>query len=50
MQVLQKSKLGQALTYTLKQWGRLAHCLEDGEVELSKHIAENSMRPWEIVG
>lgn len=48
MRTLPKSKLGEALTYTLKQWDRLARCLEDGEVELSNNIAENSMRPWAL--
>lgn len=48
MQVLPKSKLGEALTYTLNQWEKLARCLEDGEVELSNNIAENSMRPWAL--
>ena len=43
---LPRSKLGEALTYTLKQWEKLARCVEDGEVELSNNIAENSMRPW----
>ena len=48
MRVLPKSKLGEALTYTINQWDRLARCLEDGEVELSNNIAENSMRPWAL--
>jgi transposase len=48
MRVLPKSKLGEALTYTINQWERLARCLEDGEVELSNNIAENSMRPWAL--
>lgn len=48
MRVLPKSKLGEALTYTINQWERLARCLENGEVELSNNIAENSMRPWAI--
>ena len=45
---LPRSKLGEALTYTLKQWEKLARCVEDGEVELSKNLAENSMRPWAL--
>lgn len=45
---LPRSKLGEALTYTLKQWEKLARCVEDGEVELSNNIAENSMRPWAL--
>ncbi len=45
---LPRSKLGEALTYTLKQWEKLARCVEDGEVELSNNLAENSMRPWAL--
>jgi len=47
-QVLPKSKLGEALTYTINQWDRLARCFDDGEVELSNNLAENSMRPWAL--
>ncbi len=46
--VLPKSKLGEALTYTINQWDRLVRCFEDGEVELSNNLAENSMRPWAL--
>jgi transposase len=45
---LPKSKLGEALTYTINQWDRLARTFHDGEVELSNNIAENSMRPWAL--
>ena len=45
---LPRSKLGEALTYTLKRWEKLARCVEDGKVELSNNIAENSMRPWAL--
>ena len=48
MSVLPKSKLGEALGYTLNQWERLVRCFEDGEVELSNNVAENSMRPWAL--
>ena len=48
MRVLPKSKLGQALTYTMNQWEKLARCVDDGEVELSNNLAENSMRPWAL--
>lgn len=43
--VLPSSVLGQAVTYTLNQWEKLARCLEYDEVELSTNLAENSMRP-----
>ena len=45
---LPKSKLGEALTYTLNQWEKLARILDDGEVELSNNLAENSMRGWAL--
>ena len=48
LHVLPRSKLGEALTYTLKQWDKLVRCVEDGEVELSNNLAENSMRPWAV--
>jgi len=44
-EVLPKSALGQAVTYTLNQWARLRRCFEHAEVELSNNLAENSMRP-----
>jgi len=48
MKTLPKSKLGEALTYMLNQWEPLLRAFEDGEVELSHNLAENSMRPWAI--
>lgn len=44
-EVLPKSALGQAVTYTLNQWARLRRCFAHAEVELSNNLAENSMRP-----
>jgi hypothetical protein len=43
--VLPKSALGQAVTYTLNQWAKLRRCFDYAEVELSNNLAENSMRP-----
>lgn len=43
--VLPKSKLGEAVDYTLGQWDRLKQFLKYPEIELSNNIAENSMRP-----
>jgi len=43
--VLPKSALGQALTYTLNMWPKLRRCFDYAEVELSNNLAENSMRP-----
>ena len=48
MRTLPKSKLGEALTYTLNQWEKLKRCVTDGEVELSNNLAENSIRPWAL--
>ena len=44
-EVLPKSALGQAVTYTLNQWPKLRRCFDYAEVELSNNLAENSMRP-----
>jgi transposase len=44
-EVLPKSALGQAVTYTLNQWTKLRRCFDYAEVELSNNLAENSMRP-----
>jgi hypothetical protein len=44
-QVLPKSALGQAVSYTLNMWAKLHRCFEHPEVELSNNLAENSMRP-----
>jgi transposase len=43
--VLPKSVLGQAVTYTLNMWLKLRRCFDYAEVELSNNLAENSMRP-----
>ncbi len=43
--VLPKSALGRAVGYTLNMWPKLRRCLDYAEVELSKSLAENSMRP-----
>jgi transposase len=44
-QVLPKSALGEAVTYTLNMWAELRRCFDHAEVELSNNVAENSMRP-----
>jgi transposase len=44
-QLLPKSALGEAVTYTLNMWPKLKRCFDHVEVELSNNIAENSMRP-----
>ena len=44
-QLLPKSALGEAVTYTLNMWPKLRRCFDHAEVELSNNVAENSMRP-----
>ena len=43
--VLPQSTMGKAIQYTLNQWGPLMAAVDDGEIELSNNVAENSMRP-----
>ena len=45
VQLLPKSALGEAVTYTLNMWPKLRRCFDHAEVELSNNMAENSMRP-----
>ena len=47
-QVLPKSPLGTAITYTLKLWPKLVTCLEDGHIEIDNNRAENAIRPFVI--
>jgi len=44
-QLLPKSALGEAASYTLNMWAKLRRCLDHAGVELSNNVAENSMRP-----
>jgi hypothetical protein len=44
-EALPQSATGKAVAYTLRQWDRLARCLDYEQVELSNNLAENSMRP-----
>ncbi len=43
-----KSKLGEALSYLLNQWGSLTAYLQDGRIELSNNRAERSIKPFVI--
>jgi transposase len=45
IQVLPKSAMGKAMTYTLTQWPKLIKCLEDGQLELDNNLIENKIRP-----
>ncbi len=44
-QVLPKSPIGKAMSYTLRQWGKLIRVLEDGKLELDNNPVENKIRP-----
>jgi len=47
-QVLPKSPLGNALSYTLKLWPGLMTYLEDGHIEIDNNKVENAIRPFVI--
>jgi len=44
-EVLPKSSIGKAVTYTLGLWDRLNVFLEDGRYEIDNNLVENSIRP-----
>jgi transposase len=44
-EVLPKSKVGKACTYALSQWPYLVNYLNDGRIEISNNLCENSIRP-----
>ena len=46
---LPKSKLGQAISYNLKQWDKMTGFLEDGRVSVDNNHAERAIRPF-VVG
>jgi len=43
--VLPKSAIGQAITYTLGLWPRLTRYTQHGQVEIDNNLVENSIRP-----
>jgi hypothetical protein len=43
--VLPKSSIGQAITYTLGLWNRLTRYVQNGQVEIDNNLIENSIRP-----
>ena len=43
-QVLPKSAIGEAITYSLKLWKRLSRYTEDGRWEIDNNLVENSIR------
>jgi transposase len=44
-EVLPKSPIGQAISYTLGLWNRLTRYIENGQVEIDNNLIENSIRP-----
>jgi len=44
-EVLPKSSIGKAITYTLGLWDRLVRYTEDGRYEIDNNPVENSIRP-----
>ncbi|TDY50207.1 transposase IS66-like protein [Alicyclobacillus sacchari] len=47
-QVLPKSALGQAVSYCLKQWTKLARYVKDGHLEIDNNRSERSLKPFVI--
>jgi len=45
LEVLPKSKAGKACAYALSQWPHMVHYLDDGRIEISNNLCENSIRP-----
>lgn len=45
---LMKSKLGEAVKYTLNQWDSLIRYCEDDRLEISNNLAERSIKPFVI--
>jgi len=48
VQVLPKSPLGEAISYTLGLWSKLTTYLKDGHIEIDNNKAENAIRPFVI--
>lgn len=45
---LPKSKLGQAISYTLKLWDKLIIYIEDGRLSIDNNLAERAIKPFVI--
>ena len=43
-EVLPKSSIGQAISYTLKLWPRLTRYIQNGQAEIDNNLIENSIR------
>ena len=48
LEVLPKSKLGEAITYCLNQWPKLVGFLLDGRLELDNNRSERAIKPFVI--
>ena len=47
-QTLPSGKLGDALSYLLKQWPKLIRYVEDGRLAIDTNLAENAIRPFAL--
>ena len=47
-QTLPSGKLGEALSYLLKQWPKLVRYVEDGRLAIDTNLAENAIRPFAL--
>lgn len=45
---LPAGNLGQALSYTLNQWPKILHCLQQGVLEIDTNLVENMIRPTKL--
>lgn len=45
---LPASNVGQALNYTLHQWPKFLHCIEQGFLEIDTNLVENMIRPTKL--
>lgn len=43
--ISQKTKLAEAIRYTLSRWEGLTHFLDDGRIEIDSNVVERSIRP-----
>ncbi len=55
--VLPKSPIGEAISYSLNNWGKLYRYTEQGFISIDNNLAENSLRPialgrknWMFIG
>lgn len=48
LNTLPKSKLGEALSYSLNQWDKLIRYLDDGHLSIDNNRAERAIKPFVI--